>query len=112
MGRDLAPGERLVTDETIDGLLIIRKVQRATTDPDDYGLMFNRDGRQIGRFLEPPASTAAQWATIQSGLLAATWSRVAFWSGLMASSGQKKVPKGPQKVAGRGATRGCGTVRR
>ena len=54
LGRDLRPGERLVTDETVDGNSIIREVQRATTDPDDYGLIFNKDGRQIGRFLGPP----------------------------------------------------------
>ena len=54
LGRDLRRGERLVTDETVDGNLIIRVAQRATTDPDDYGLIFDKDGRQIGRFLGPP----------------------------------------------------------
>ena len=54
LGRDLTPGERLVTDEIIDGQSLIREVQRATTDPDDYGLIFNKDGREIGRFLGPP----------------------------------------------------------
>ena len=54
LGRDLRPGERLVTDETVDGNFIIREVQRATTDPDDYGLIFNKDGLQVGRFLGPP----------------------------------------------------------
>lgn len=53
LGRDLVPGERLVTDETRDGSFIVREVERATTDPSDCGMIFDRDGHKIGRYVEP-----------------------------------------------------------